>query len=85
LLASLLLLVSLRLLPPLLLLGSLLLMASLFPNSQPKKQGGVLNFKGLLQDGGRTDFSEKLRASLFNDDLKNEPTFSQIHLVGQYL
>jgi hypothetical protein len=27
--------------------------------------------------------SENLRASLFNDDLSNEPTFSQIHLGGQ--
>jgi hypothetical protein len=43
------------------------------------------NFKGLLQDGGRTDFSENLCTSLFHDDLSNEPTFSQIHLAGQYL
>jgi hypothetical protein len=34
---------------------------------------------------GRTNFSENLRASLFGDDLSKEPTFSQIHLAGQYL
>ncbi len=39
----------------------------------------------LSQDGGWTDFSENLRASLFNDDLSNEPNFSLIHLSGQYL
>jgi hypothetical protein len=34
--------------------------------------------------GGHADrfFNENLRASLFNDDLPNEPTFSQIHLDG---
>jgi hypothetical protein len=42
-------------------------------------------FKGLSQDGGLTDFSENLSASLFHDDLSNEPSFSQIHLAGQYL
>jgi hypothetical protein len=45
----------------------------------------ALNLKRLSQDEGRTDFSKILRASLFNDDLSNEPNFSQIHLVGQYL
>jgi hypothetical protein len=34
-----------------------------------QKQGGGLNFKGLSEDGGRTDLSENLRASLFNDQL----------------
>jgi hypothetical protein len=43
-----------------------------------KKQGGALNCKGLSQDGGRINFSENLRASLFYDDLPNEPTFSRI-------
>jgi hypothetical protein len=41
--------------------------------------------RGLSQDGGRASFSLNLRASLFNDDLSNETTFSQIHLAGQYL
>ncbi len=47
-----------------------------------QKKGVALSFKGLLQGGGRTDLSENLRASLFNDDLSIEPTFSQIHLAG---
>jgi hypothetical protein len=34
---------------------------------------GALNFKVLSLDGGRTDFSENLRTSLFNDNLSNEP------------
>jgi hypothetical protein len=42
-------------------------------------------FTGLSQDKGQIDFSENLLASLFNDDLSNEPTSSQIHLVRQYL
>ncbi len=41
------------------------------------------DLKGLSQGWGAE--IENLRASLFNDDLSNEPTFSQIHLVGQYL
>jgi hypothetical protein len=35
------------------------------------------------QYGGRAH--ENLRASLFNDNLSNEPTFSHIHLAEQYL
>ncbi len=42
-------------------------------------------FKGLSQDGGLADFSENLRASLFNDVLSKETSFSQIHLAVQYL
>jgi hypothetical protein len=34
------------------------------------------NIKGLSQDGGRTDFSENLRSSLFNDDLSKESMLS---------
>jgi hypothetical protein len=41
--------------------------------------------KGISQDGGRADFCKILRASLFNNDLSNEPNFSRIHLAGQYL
>ncbi len=33
-------------------------------------------FKGLSQDGGQADFSRHFRASHFNDDLSNVPTFS---------
>jgi hypothetical protein len=43
------------------------------------------NFKGLSQDGGTGGFFKKPRASLFNDDISNEPSFGQIHLAGQYL
>ncbi len=50
-----------------------------------QKQGGALNFKMHSQDGGRTNFSENLHASLFNDDLSNKPSFSQIHLADQCL
>jgi hypothetical protein len=39
-------------------------------------------FKGFSQDGGQTNFSKNLRASLFKDDLS---TFSQINLAGQCL
>ncbi len=38
-------------------------------------------FKGLSQDGERTDFSVNLDASLLNEDLSNEPDPSP----GQYL
>ncbi len=31
------------------------------------------------------DFSKNLRASLFNDDLWNEPNFGRIHLAGENL
>ncbi len=31
------------------------------------------------------NLSKNLRASLFNDDLSNEPNFGRIHLAGQYL
>jgi hypothetical protein len=34
-------------------------------------------------NGGRTDFSENLRATLFNDDLWNATTFNQINFAGQ--
>jgi hypothetical protein len=30
-------------------------------------------------------FPKNLRASLFNDDLSNEPNFGRIRLAGQYL
>ncbi len=48
-------------------------------------KGGSLNFKGLSQDGGRTDFSENLRTSLFNDNLSNEPLSERSIFAGQYL
>jgi len=45
----------------------------------------VQNLLRLSQDGEQTIFSENLCAKLFNDDLSNEHTVSQIHLTGQYL
>ncbi len=45
-----------------------------------KKQGGAHRM-----GDGRIDYSENFRASLFHDDLSNEPSFRQIHLAGQYL
>jgi hypothetical protein len=50
-----------------------------------KKQEDALTFKGLSEDGWQAKFAENLRATLFNEDLPNETTFSLIHLPGQYL
>jgi hypothetical protein len=36
------------------------------------------------REGGRI-FPKILRASLFNDDLLNEPNLNEIRLAGQYL
>jgi hypothetical protein len=38
-------------------------------------------FKGLSQDGIREDFSKNPRASLFNEDLSNEPNFGRMYYV----
>jgi hypothetical protein len=46
-------------------------------NKGPNYQQLYEIFRGLSQNRGRTDFSENLQASLFNDDLSNEPTFSR--------
>jgi hypothetical protein len=35
--------------------------------------------------GGGRIFLKTYRASLFNEDLWNEPNFGRIHLAGQYL
>jgi hypothetical protein len=40
------------------------------------------NFKGLSQDGGQSDSSKNLRASLFNDNPSNEPNLGRIHLAA---
>ncbi len=45
----------------------------------------IHSMKGLSEDGGRADFLKTYRASLFNEDLSNEPNFGRIHLAGQYL
>jgi hypothetical protein len=43
------------------------------------------NIEGLSEDRGLADFPKTFRASLFNEDLSNEPNFIRIHLAGQYL
>jgi hypothetical protein len=42
-------------------------------------------FEGLLQDGGREELAENLRASPFSKGLSIDTTFTQIHLDEQYL
>ncbi len=39
----------------------------------------------LQRTEGRLIFLKTFRASLFNDDLSNEPNFGRIHLAAQYL
>ncbi len=46
----------------------------------------LANFNGLFQqDRERINVAQNLRASVFNKDLSNDTTFSQIYLDGQYL
>ncbi len=54
-----------------------------FPNCQQVCEVAGI-FKGLSQGGIREQFSKNLRASLFNEDLSNEPNFGRIHLAGQW-
>ncbi len=63
---------------------SLKVLPSEMDPAETELKGGALNFKGLSQDGERTDFSENLRASRFYDDISNEPTFSKIHPARLY-
>ncbi len=46
---------------------------------------GAVALKSFHRMGDVRIFSKNLRASLFNDDLSNEPNFGRIHLAGQYL
>ncbi len=46
---------------------------------------GAVAIKGSHTMGDGRIISKNLRASLFNDDLSNEPNFLRIHLAGQYL
>jgi hypothetical protein len=48
-------------------------------------QDGSVTLKDSYQGGGQADFSENLRASLFNKYQSNEPNFGRIHLAGKYL
>jgi hypothetical protein len=43
------------------------------------------NEKKFIQSGGGQFFLKTFCASLFNDDLSNEPNFGQIPLAGKYL
>ncbi len=45
----------------------------------------AVTLKGSYRMGDGRIFSKNLRASLFNDDLPNEPNFGLIHFVGQHL
>ncbi len=48
-------------------------------------RGGAEYFKGSHRMGdGPKKIADNFRASPFKDDLSNEFTFSQIHLIGQY-
>ncbi len=46
---------------------------------------GALALKGSHEMGDGRNFLKSRRASLFNDDLSNEPNLGRIHLAGQYL
>jgi hypothetical protein len=43
------------------------------------------NLKGSQKMGDGRIFLKTFPASLFNEDLLNEPNFGRIHLAGQYL
>jgi hypothetical protein len=45
----------------------------------------TVKYLRLSNEGGQAKFVENLHASPFNKNLLNIPTFSQIHLAGQYL
>ncbi len=61
-------------------------MASLYVLKVLSSEMDSAEIRNLLQDGERSDFSEKPpRLSLFKDDLSNEPNFDRIHLAGKYL
>jgi hypothetical protein len=47
--------------------------------------GERLREEGSQRMGDGRIFQKIFRASLFNDDLSNEPNFGRIHLAGQYL
>jgi hypothetical protein len=44
-----------------------------------------INLKGSQRMGGGQIFLKTFRASLFTEDLSDEPNFSRIHIAGQYI
>jgi hypothetical protein len=48
-------------------------------------QNVAVNLKGSHRMGDGRIFTKDSYASLFHDDLSNEPNFGWIHLAGQYL
>ncbi len=58
---------------------------NLLPNCKVKNKDALQYFKGLSESEDGQIFLKTFRASLFNDDLSNEPNFGRIHLAGQYL
>jgi hypothetical protein len=58
-------------------------LVALIVNSKTRRRSNTL--KGSQQRmGDRRIFLKIFRASLFNDDLSNEPDFGRIHFAGQY-
>jgi hypothetical protein len=60
-------------------------LSKLLYNCKLKNKEALSYFKGLSEDGGWVDFLKTFCASLFSEDLLNEPNFGWIHLAGQYL
>ncbi len=60
-------------------------LSKLLCNWQFKNKEALQYFEGLSKDRGGRIFLKTFRASLFNEDLSNEPNYGRIHLAGQYL
>ncbi len=54
-------------------------------NWKIRKHSNSLKGSQRMGVGGRRIFLKTYRASLFNEDLSNEPHFGRIHLAGQHL
>jgi hypothetical protein len=61
------------------------LTSKLLHNCQLKTKRRSNTLKGSQRMVSGWIFLKTFRASLFNDDLSNEPNFGRIHLVGQYV
>jgi hypothetical protein len=55
-------------------------LSKLLHNWRLKNKEALKYFEGLSEDG-RADFSKTFLASLFNEDLLNEPNFGRIYLA----